>query len=181
MQAQLCTLRPPDWEGFSKTPQYFLSTLSKPAGPSATAFCYALNPSIFDFFLVSLLKCILQQHPCHAPTWLPDISPLTIPKLSMATLIIFTGPGLWLSTGGQFLNLIIIHALKKARNYYLCQSNRNKCKEGLLACQRAAILPVPQPQSWQAWLQINSIQEALKCIWNLIPSCKILKVSHITC
>lgn len=36
--------------GVSKTPQYFLSTLSKPARSSATAFCYALNPSVFDNF-----------------------------------------------------------------------------------------------------------------------------------
>lgn len=164
--------------GFKNT-----SMFSKHSVKTSRIFCHSIllcfksKDFRFFFFLLSLLKCILQQHPCHALTRLSDISPLAAPKLSKPTLIIFTVPSLWLSTGGQFLNLIIIHTLKKARNYYLCQSNRNKWKEGLLAC------PVPQPQSWQAWLQINStsIQEALKCIWNLIPSCKILKASHIAC
>lgn len=122
-----------DWGGVSKPPQCFLSSPSKPAGSSATAFCYTLNPSFLGFFFVSLLKCILQQH----PTWLSDIPPLTTLKLSMATLLSFTVPSLWLSIGGKLLSLIIVHTLKKVRSYYLCQSNRNKWKEGSLACQRA--------------------------------------------
>lgn len=172
--------------GFKNT-----SIFSKHTVKSSRIFCHSIllcfkSKYFWFFFLVSLLKCILQQHPCHVPTWLSDTSPLMTPKLSVVALIIFTVPSLCLSTGGKFLNLIIIHTLKKARNYYLCQSNRNKWKEGLFACQRhvrPAILPMPQPQSWQAWLQINSnsIQEVLKCIWNLILSCKILKDSHITC
>lgn len=171
--------------GVSKTPQYFLSTLSKPSGSSATAFCYALNPSIFDFLLVSLLKCILQQHPCPAPTWLSDISPLTTPKLSgqhwsflqhqygflqeenFSTSLLYT---LWRRP--EIIIFVKVIEINGRRDYLLAKGHA-----------RPAILSVPQPQSWQAWLQINSnsIQEALKCIWNLISSCKILKASHITC
>lgn len=165
--------------GVSKTPQYFLSTLSKPAGSSATAFCYALNPRIFDFFFFFGITIKMYFAAASLPC-----SYLTFRHLSSGNTKIINGntdhfysTKFMASYRRKFLNLIIIHKLKKARNYYLCQSIRNKWKEGLLACS------VPQPQSWQAWLQINStsIQEALKCIWNLIPSCKILKASHITC
>lgn len=155
--------------GVSKTPQYFLSTLSKPAGSSATAFCYALNPSICDFSSVSLLKCILQQHPCHAPTWLSDISPLTTPKLSMQH---------WSFLQYQVYGFLqdnfstsLLHTLWRRPEIiiFVKAIEINGRRDYLLA------------KGQQSWLQLNSIQEALKCTWNFIPSCKILKASHITC
>lgn len=113
------------------------SMFSKLTVKTSRIFCHSVllrfKSKFFGVFFVSLLKCILQQH----PTWLSDIPPLTTLKLSMATLLSFTVPSLWLSTGGKLLSLIIVHTLKKVRSYYLCQSNRNKWKEGSLACQRA--------------------------------------------
>lgn len=88
--------------GFKNT-----SIFSKHSVKTSRIFCHSIllcfkSKDFKFFFLLSLLKCILQQYPCHAPTWLSDISPLATPKLSMATLIIFTVPSLWLPTGGNF-------------------------------------------------------------------------------
>lgn len=94
------------------------------------------------FFFISLLKFILQQHPHYTSIWLSNIAPSydKYVKTINGNTDHFYSMQFTASYSRKFLNLIIIHTLKKAKSYYLCQSNRNKCIEGL-TCLPKDMLP----------------------------------------
>lgn len=128
--------------GVLKTPPYFLRTLSKLPVPSAIALCYTFKCKKTFFFFISLLKFILQQHPHYTSIWLSNIAPSydKYVKTINGNTDHFYSMQFTASYSRKFLNLIIIHTLKKAKSYYLCQSNRNKCIEGL-TCLPKDMLP----------------------------------------
>lgn len=100
------------------------------------------NTSIFFFFLYHYQNVFCSSIPSRLPIDFQTslLLMMTTWKLSVETLIIFTVWSLPLPTVGKFLNLIIIHTLKKAKSYYLWQSSRNKCIEGF-TCLPKGTLP----------------------------------------
>lgn len=96
-----------------------------------------VHPQNFVMLFISLLKFILQQH--HFIRLLFDFQTLLHGnyqwKHSSSLQYSF-----YSFLQQEYFSTSLLHTMKKTKSYYLCQSNRNKCIEGL-TCLPKGMLP----------------------------------------
>lgn len=182
MQAELDTLRPSDWGGWFKNTSIF----SKLTVKISRIFCHSILLCFNSKFVVFLF-CNTTEIYFSAASYLTFRHFLLWHQNYQWQHWSFLQYQVYGFQEEENFSTSLLYSLWKRPEVIIFVKviEINGKRDYLLAKGhvRPAIFPVPQPQSWQVWLQINSnyIQEALKCIWNLIPSCKVFKPSHSTC